>query len=272
MARPAESDRILGGLSIKRDEILTELEATRGRLRGVMASLESTITVTREEAKRGSEAAVEVAEFEPTRRSRRWSLHARSSWRTTPRRPWRKASPGPGDRLRGGRELHAEPRMGGAPDRSPRRHAREHRGIRPGPSRHPDRRGRRAELGAGRPAGAGREQRHAGSRLTGNAASPRRVMVSFHAAAPLFASRSPSPGGPATRWRSDPPHAPASRRRQRWSRPRRRCGGSAPARGRAGPGRGTGPGPGSPRPPTRRPAGPVGRSGRRSPEVLRMRR
>jgi hypothetical protein len=58
----AESDRILGGLSIKRDEILTELEATRGRLRGVMASLESTITVTREEAKRGSEAAVEVAD------------------------------------------------------------------------------------------------------------------------------------------------------------------------------------------------------------------
>jgi DivIVA domain-containing protein len=58
----AESDRILGGLSIKRDEILTELEATRGRLRGVMASLESTITVTREEAKRGAEAAVEVAD------------------------------------------------------------------------------------------------------------------------------------------------------------------------------------------------------------------
>jgi DivIVA domain-containing protein len=58
----AESDRILGGLSIKRDEILTELEATRCRLRGVMASLESTITVTREEAKRGSEAAVEVAD------------------------------------------------------------------------------------------------------------------------------------------------------------------------------------------------------------------
>ena len=58
----AESDRILGGLSIKRDEILTELEATRGRLRGVMASLESTITVTRDEAKRGSEAAVELAE------------------------------------------------------------------------------------------------------------------------------------------------------------------------------------------------------------------
>jgi DivIVA domain-containing protein len=58
----AESDRILGGLSIKRDEILTELEASRGRLRGVMASLESTITATREEAKRGSEAAVDVAE------------------------------------------------------------------------------------------------------------------------------------------------------------------------------------------------------------------
>lgn len=58
----AENDRILGGLSVKRDEILKELEATRGRLRGVMASLESTITVTREEAKRGSEAAVLVAE------------------------------------------------------------------------------------------------------------------------------------------------------------------------------------------------------------------
>ena len=56
----AETERILGGLALKREETLKELEATRGRLRAVMASLESTITVTREEAKRGSEAATDV--------------------------------------------------------------------------------------------------------------------------------------------------------------------------------------------------------------------
>src|SRR5439155_17728485 len=58
----AETDRILGGLAVKREEMLKELEATRGRLRGVMSNLESTITVTRDEAKRGSEAAGQVAE------------------------------------------------------------------------------------------------------------------------------------------------------------------------------------------------------------------
>ncbi len=58
----AEAERILGGLAVKRDELLKELEATRGRLRGVLGSLESTITSTRDDAKRGSEAPAELVE------------------------------------------------------------------------------------------------------------------------------------------------------------------------------------------------------------------
>jgi DivIVA domain-containing protein len=56
----AETERTLGGLTAKREEMLKELEATRGRLRGVMASLESTIDSTRDETKRGAEAAATV--------------------------------------------------------------------------------------------------------------------------------------------------------------------------------------------------------------------
>jgi DivIVA domain-containing protein len=62
----AEAERVLGGLAIKRDELLKELEATRGRLRGVMGSLESTIMTTREDAKRGSDASAEIAELAHT--------------------------------------------------------------------------------------------------------------------------------------------------------------------------------------------------------------
>ena len=58
----AEAERILGGLAVKRDELLKELEATRGRLRGVLGSLESTISATRDDAKRGSEAPAELVE------------------------------------------------------------------------------------------------------------------------------------------------------------------------------------------------------------------
>lgn len=58
----SETERTLGGLTAKREEMLKELEATRGRLRGVMASLESTIDATRDETKRGAEAASVVTE------------------------------------------------------------------------------------------------------------------------------------------------------------------------------------------------------------------
>jgi DivIVA domain-containing protein len=58
----AETERILGGLAVKREEMLKELESTRGRLRGVMASLESTINATQEDARRGSEASMQVME------------------------------------------------------------------------------------------------------------------------------------------------------------------------------------------------------------------
>jgi DivIVA domain-containing protein len=58
----AETERTLGGLTAKREEMLKELEATRGRLRGVMASLESTIDSTRDETKRGAEAATVVTQ------------------------------------------------------------------------------------------------------------------------------------------------------------------------------------------------------------------
>jgi DivIVA domain-containing protein len=58
----AETERILGGLSLKREEMLKELEATRGRLRGVMASIESTILATQEDARRGQEAAMQLVD------------------------------------------------------------------------------------------------------------------------------------------------------------------------------------------------------------------
>jgi DivIVA domain-containing protein len=58
----AETERILGGLALKREEMLKELEATRGRLRGVMASIESTILATQEDARRGQEAAVQLVD------------------------------------------------------------------------------------------------------------------------------------------------------------------------------------------------------------------
>jgi hypothetical protein len=57
----SETERTLGGLTAKREEMLKELEATRGRLRSVMASLESTIDVTRDETRRGAEAAAAVS-------------------------------------------------------------------------------------------------------------------------------------------------------------------------------------------------------------------
>jgi DivIVA domain-containing protein len=58
----AETERILGGLALKREEMLKELEATRGRLRGVMASIESTILATQEDARRGQEAAMQLVD------------------------------------------------------------------------------------------------------------------------------------------------------------------------------------------------------------------
>jgi DivIVA domain-containing protein len=58
----SETERTLGGLTAKREEMLKELEATRGRLRGVMASLESTIDSTRDETKRGAEAAAALTQ------------------------------------------------------------------------------------------------------------------------------------------------------------------------------------------------------------------
>jgi DivIVA domain-containing protein len=57
----SETERTLGGLTAKREEMLKELEATRGRLRSVMASLESTIDATRDETRRGAEAAAAVS-------------------------------------------------------------------------------------------------------------------------------------------------------------------------------------------------------------------
>jgi DivIVA domain-containing protein len=65
----AETERVLGGLSAKRDEMLRELEGTRARLSSLLSQLEGTIAATQQEASYDEAAVGQVtAEAESTMR------------------------------------------------------------------------------------------------------------------------------------------------------------------------------------------------------------